>query len=219
MTPPALVIFDCDGVLVDSEAIANDTLAEALTALGLPMSGAEARRRFVGLSFASVCRKLTEEHGLELPAGWADEVEARDFAAFRARLKPVPGVRQLIAAVDAAGIKKCVASSGSFAKMDVTLGVTGLRLHFDGAIFNSSQVARGKPAPDLFLHAARMMGVPPEQALVIEDSVYGVMGARAAGMRVIGYCGDPATDRTALASAGAEIVTGMAEVPRLIGIG
>lgn len=216
---PLLVIFDCDGVLVDSEAIANDTLAEALTALGLPMSGVEARRRFVGLSFASVCRKLTDEHGLALPSGWADEVEARDFAAFRARLQPVPGVRELIAAIDAAGIKKCVASSGSFAKMDVTLGVTGLKALFDGAIFSASQVARGKPAPDLFLHAARMMDVPPADALVIEDSVYGVMGARAAGMRVIGYCGDPLTDRNALEKAGAEIVTDMTEVPRLIGIG
>lgn len=218
MTPPALVIFDCDGVLVDSEAIANDTLAEALTALGLPMSGAEARRRFVGLSFVSVCRKLTDEFGLRLPPQWADEVEARDFAAFRARLEPVSGVRELIAAVDAAGIKKCIASSGSFAKMDVTLGVTGLKSHFGGAIFNASQVARGKPAPDLFLHAARMMDVAPATAIVIEDSVYGVIGARAAGMRVIGYCGDPLTDQSALAAAGADIVTAMREVPGLLGI-
>ncbi len=218
MTLPALVIFDCDGVLVDSEAIANETLAEALTALGLAMTGAEARRRFVGLSLKTMCRQLTDEFGLALPPGWADEVEARDFAAFRARLQPVSGVEQLIEAVDAAGVKKCVASSGSFAKMDVTLGVTGLKRRFDEVIFNASQVAHGKPAPDLFLYAADRMGVAPGACVVIEDSIHGVVGARAAGMRVIGYCGDILTDRAALERAGAEIVTAMDEIPRLIGI-
>lgn len=219
MTPSALVIFDCDGVLVDSEAISNALLADALTALGLPITSQEARRRYVGLSMSSLRQKLLDDDGIILPPDWIRVCEENDFAAFRTHLQAVPGVRGLIEAVDAAGLKKCVASSGSFAKMDVTLGVTGLKAMFDGAIFSASQVARGKPAPDLFLHAARMMDVPPSRALVIEDSVYGVMGARAAGMRVLGYCGDPATDRAALASAGAEIVTGMAEVPRLIGIG
>lgn len=215
---PLLVIFDCDGVLVDSEAIANDTLAEAVTALGLPMTGAETRRLFVGLSFRTVCDHLQHEYGLVLPDGWGQEIEARDFAAFRVRLQPVPHVKEIVAIIGAHGIARCVASSGSFAKMDVTLNVTGLAPLFAPHIFSASQVAAGKPAPDLFLFAAERMGVHPRDVIVIEDSVYGVMAARHAGMRVLGYCGDPMTDRALLESEGAEIFSDMREVPARLAI-
>ncbi|BCW88638.1 6-phosphogluconate phosphatase [Alphaproteobacteria bacterium SO-S41] len=216
---PDLVIFDCDGVLVDSEAIANETLAGALSEWGLAMTGPEARARWIGRSMTTVEAELRRELGDRLPEGWLEEVEARDFAIFRARLEAVPAVRGAIEAVQAAGIATCVASSGSHAKMDVTLGVTGLKPLFEGRIYSSRQVARGKPHPDLFLFAAAEMGIAPEQAVVIEDSPAGVTGAVAAGMRVLGYAGDPLTERAALAAAGAELFEDMRDVPRLLGLG
>ena len=218
-TPPDLVIFDCDGVLVDSEAIANATLAEALSGWGYPISAAEARSRWVGLSMKSVGLDLKTEIGAALPDDWLERVEALDFARFRAELKPVPGVREAVLAVQAAGLKTCVASSGSLAKMDVTLGTTGLMPLFEGRVFSSRQVARGKPAPDLFLFAAQTMGVQPGRCVVIEDSPAGVMGAVAARMRALGYIGDPVTDRAALLEAGAELFDDMARLPALLGIG
>jgi HAD superfamily hydrolase (TIGR01509 family) len=218
LSVPELVIFDCDGVLVDSEAIANATLAEALTGWGFAITGAEARARWVGLSMKSVGEDLRREIGPGLPDDWLEQVEALDFARFRAELKAVPGVRAAVEAVQAAGLKTCVASSGSPAKMDVTLGATGLMPLFAGRVFSSRQVARGKPAPDLFLFAAGQMGIAPERTVVIEDSPAGVRGAVAAGMRALGYAGDPITDRVALAEAGAELFDDMAQLPALIGI-
>jgi HAD superfamily hydrolase (TIGR01509 family) len=215
---PDLVIFDCDGVLVDSEAIANATLAAALTEWGHPISGSEARRRWVGRSMKSVGEDLKAELGAALPDDWLAQVEARDFAIFRERLQPVPGAREAVMAVQAAGLATCVASSGSLDKMAVTLGVTGLAPLFEGRIFSSWQVARGKPAPDLFLFAAARMGAAPTNCIVIEDSPAGVMGAVAAGMRVLGYAGDAETGATALAAAGACLFHDMGQLPAQIGI-
>ncbi len=218
LLPPDLVIFDCDGVLVDSEAIANATLAEALSEWGFPITAAEARARWLGRSMKSVGIELKAELGDRLPEGWLEEVEARDFAVFRARLEAVPHVRGAVEAVQAAGLASCVASSGSHAKMEVTLGVTGLWPLFEGRIFSAREVARGKPHPDLFLHAAARMGVEPGRAVVIEDSPAGVAGAVAAGMRVLGYAGDALTDRAALIAAGAILFEDMREAPRLLGL-
>lgn len=218
-SPCDLVIFDCDGVLVDSEAIANATLAAALSEWGLAITGAEARARWIGRSMKSVAIELRAELGDRLPDGWLEEVEARDFALFRERLEAVPHVRGAVEAVQAAGLATCVASSGSHAKMEVTLGVTGLRPLFEGRVFSAREVARGKPHPDLFLYAAARMGVPAERAVVIEDSPAGVAGAVAAGMRVLGYAGDALTEREALAAAGAVLFDDMREVPRLLGLG
>lgn len=215
---PDLVIFDCDGVLVDSEAISNATLAEALSEWGFPITAAEARARWLGRSMKSVGIELKAELGDRLPEGWLDEVEARDFAVFRARLEAVPHVRGTVEAVQAAGLATCVASSGSHAKMEVTLGVTGLWPLFEGRIFSAREVARGKPHPDLFLHAAARMGIEPGRAVVIEDSPAGVAGAVAAGMRVLGYAGDALTDRAALLAAGAIPFEDMREAPRLLGL-
>lgn len=218
-SPCDLVIFDCDGVLVDSEAIANATLAAALSEWGLAITGAEARARWIGRSMKSVGIELRAELGDRLPDGWLEEVEARDFALFRERLEAVPHVRGAVEAVQAAGLATCVASSGSHAKMEVTLGVTGLRPLFEGRVFSAREVARGKPHPDLFLYAAARMGVPAERAVVIEDSPAGVAGAVAAGMRVLGYAGDALTEREALAAAGAVLFDDMRDVPRLLGLG
>lgn len=216
---PELVIFDCDGVLVDSEAIANATLAAALGEWGLAITGPEARARWIGRSMKSVEADLKAEMGDRLPQGWLEEVEARDFALFRAQLEAVPHVRGAIEAVQAAGVATCVASSGSHAKMEVTLGVTGLMPLFQGRVFSARQVARGKPHPDLFLFAAAQMGIAPERAVVVEDSPAGVTGALAAEMRVLGYAGDPLTERAALAAAGAEIFDDMRALPGLLGLG
>lgn len=210
----SLVIFDCDGVLVDTEGIANDTLAAALTGWGLPMTGVEARRRFMGRSMKAVAEELASE--LVLPEGWLDALEARDFATFRASLRTVPYVREAVERVEALGFATCVASSGSFAKMDVTLGVTGLLPLFAGRIFSAHQVARGKPHPDLFLFAAERMGHRPEGCVVVEDSVPGVKAAVAAGMGVWGYAGDPLTDAVGLEAAGARLFRDMRELPGLL---
>lgn len=211
---PSLVIFDCDGVLVDSEGPANCCLAAAVTALGLPMDEAGSRAEFVGLSMKSVMARIEVLTGRPLPSDWLDGVQAETYARFRAELTAVPGVRQAVEAIQAAGIATCVASSGTPDKMDLTLGLTGLRPLFGPHIFSATQVERGKPAPDLFLHAARQMGVAPSQAVVIEDSVPGVTGAVAAGMRALGYAAD--TTPALLAAAGAEIFSDMAALPGLL---
>lgn len=215
---PTLVIFDCDGVLVDSEAIANATLAAALSEWGMAISAAEARARWIGRSMKTVGEEVRATLGDRLPAGWLEEVEARDFAIFREKLKAVPGARAAVEAVRASGIASCVASSGSLEKMAVTLRVTGLLPLFEGRVFSSRQVTRGKPFPDLFLFAAGRMGVAPVDALVVEDSPAGVTGAVAAGMRVFGYAGDPLTDAGALAAAGASVFRDMADLPGLLGL-
>jgi len=213
---PELVIFDCDGVLVDSEPLANDVLARALTAEGLAMDVAESRRRYVGLSLATVMARAEAELGRPLRPGWLDDLQTETFAVFRASLRPVPGVAGAIDAIRAAGLPICVASSGSLDKMGVTLGLTGLAERFGPRIYSSSMVARGKPFPDLFLHAAASMGVAPGRAAVIEDSLPGVEAARAAGMRALAYARDG--DPVALAAQGGEPFLDMALLPGLLGL-
>ncbi|WP_199698926.1 HAD family hydrolase [Oleomonas cavernae] len=213
---PSLVIFDCDGVLVDSEGPANRCLGEAVTALGLPMDEAGSRAQFVGLSMTSVMARIEAMTGRPLPAGWLAALQAKTYACFRAELQAIPGVRAAIERILAAGIATCVASSGSPDKMELTLGLTGLRPLFGDRLFSAVQVARGKPAPDLFLLAARRMGLAPEATVVVEDSVPGVTGAVAAGMRALGFARD--TDAALLAAAGAETFDDMGALPRLIGL-
>ncbi len=213
MTEIGLVIFDCDGVLVDSEPIANRLLAEALSKAGLPTSYDEARRRYVGLSMAT-CMKLFEEQlGGPLPESWLDDLQAETFARFSAELTSVEGVSELIRIVQERAISTCVASSGDLTKINLSLTTTGLLGLFGGHIFSASMVPRGKPHPDLFLLAAERMGVSPERSVVIEDSVPGVQAAVAAGMRVLAYAGDPHTDGDALARAGGTVFYAMRDAP------
>ncbi|MFZ5835544.1 MAG: HAD family hydrolase [Pseudomonadota bacterium] len=215
---PELVIFDCDGVLVDSEPVANAILARAITRLGYPVSVADTRAAFVGLSMAQIIPQVQHWIGRPVPEDWRANLQAETYQAFRQDLSAVPGVRAVVAQIQAAKIALCVASSGSPDKMELTLGLTRLRDFFGANLFSSTMVTRGKPHPDLFLHAAAQMGIAPNRAVVIEDSVPGVMGAKAAGMHVFAYTGDPESDLTGLVAAGGHIFTDMAQLPGLLGL-
>ncbi|MCC0003110.1 MAG: HAD-IA family hydrolase [Methylobacteriaceae bacterium] len=211
-----LLIFDCDGVIVDSEPIANAVLAETLTALGRPMTAAESMRTQIGKSLADILRETEEILGQRLPGDVGATMNARLFARFRAELKAIDGVEAALAALPA---PRCLASSSTPERIDVALAATGLDRHFVRR-FSATQVARGKPAPDLFLFAAREMGVAPARAIVIEDSVAGVAAARAAGMTAIGFVGGghaDATLRDRLAAAGAaRVIAHMRELPTTV---
>ncbi|MCB2090013.1 MAG: HAD family hydrolase [Alphaproteobacteria bacterium] len=183
-----LIIFDCDGVLVDSEPIANRLLRDALAKNGLEMTLDQVVDTYVGRSMSAVVTISEDLLGRSLPADFLDVLQVETFAAFKEKLKAVDGVEDLINHILLQKKKICVASSGSFEKMDFTLGLTGLRHYFGDHIYNSSQVKRGKPYPDLYLYAAERMKVEPAKCLVIEDSLPGVQGAVAAGMEVIAYC-------------------------------
>ncbi|HEY2477171.1 MAG TPA: HAD family hydrolase [Solirubrobacterales bacterium] len=203
-----LVIFDCDGVLVDSDRISLRIQAERITALGLPTTYEDCVRDFLGLGMPATLRILVERLGRPLPDGWAADLDAAVREAFRRELRPVAGV---VAALDEIALPTCVASSGSQDKMRLTLGLTGLHDRFAGRIFSADEVERGKPAPDLFLHAASRMGAAPARCVVVEDSPFGAAAARAAGMAALGYA--PDGDGEALAREGATVFTSMAELP------
>jgi HAD superfamily hydrolase (TIGR01509 family) len=208
-----LVIFDCDGVLVDSEPTAARIFAEHLRAVGLAMTDEEVDRRFRGRSMASCLREVEELLAKPLPKTFLEDLQRDTFAAFREELQPVDGVA---AVLDALRIPFCVASSGEHEKMRLTLGLTGLWPRFEGRIFSASEVTHGKPAPDLFLHAAERMGAKPGRCAVIEDSLPGVQAAVAAGMKVFGHAARPESD-VKLAEAGAATFGSMDELLALLG--
>jgi HAD superfamily hydrolase (TIGR01509 family) len=206
------VIFDCDGVLVDSEPIANRVFSEMLGEVGLPMDYDETVRTFVGRSAATCVRMVESRIGRPVPEGWVDAWRRRTYDAFSRELRAVEGVED---ALDRIGGPLCVASSGEPAKMRFTLGMTGLLPRFEGRMFSAVEVPRGKPAPDLFLHAARRMGAAPERCAVIEDSAVGVEAGAAAGMTVFGFAA--LSDADALRAAGAAYVfTRMDALPALL---
>jgi HAD superfamily hydrolase (TIGR01509 family) len=181
-----LVIFDCDGVLVDSEPIAVRVEAGILARLGMTMSEAEIVERFVGRS-PSVMRGAIEAHlGHRLPHGWDEEFDHLYAAAYEAELEPVVGITE---ALDEIALPTCVASSSEPDSLHHKLELVGLHERFAGRIFSATEVRDGKPAPDLFLYAAERMGARPEGCVVVEDSRYGVEAARAAGMDVLAYAG------------------------------
>jgi HAD superfamily hydrolase (TIGR01509 family) len=212
-----LVIFDCDGVLVDSEPLANASFSRALKTQGLDWSVEETMRRLMGLSVKSCVEICETELGRKLPDDFLEELQAVTYQSFRdAPLQPVAGVKDAVVALQKAGFQTCVASSGGPEKMRFTLGLTGLWELFDGHIFSASQVPRGKPFPDLFLHAAIAMDTQPFACTVIEDSVPGIRAARSAGMRALAYAGAPYADRAALATAGGELFEDMRELPELV---
>ncbi len=180
-----LLIFDCDGVLVESEPLASAVDAEVLTRLGFPSTPDEIARRFVGVSLADMIRRIEAEHGRALPADFGEQVTQALLARCETSLQAIPGVRDAILALPH---RRCVASSSVPARIALSLRVTGLAGLFTD-VFSAVDVARGKPAPDLFLLAAARMDTPPETCLVIEDSVFGVQAARAAGMPAVGFTG------------------------------
>jgi len=204
-----LVIFDCDGVLVDSEPIANRVLHRLLESVGLRMTLEEVMRSYIGRTRQG-CIDLTEEKlGRRVPETFVADWNALLFETFRHELQPVPGVVELVAQL---ALPSCVASNSSPDRVRVALGAVGLLKRFEGRVFTADEVARPKPAPDLFLHAARRMGFEPARCTVVEDSATGVRAAVAAGMAVLGYAGAPHADPAALAAAGAEVFTDMKQV-------
>jgi HAD superfamily hydrolase (TIGR01509 family) len=183
-----LVIFDNDGVLVDSEPISNQILADYLTELGHPTTYEDSIRDYMGAAVHRIHDTVLERSGRRLPDDFDDAFHARVFEAFRRELQPVDGVAAVLEKLDADGIPYCVASSGSHERIRVALGRTGLYERFgEDRIFSSQDVGRGKPAPDLFLHAAGVMGIEAHRVAVVEDSPLGVRAARAAGMDVYGF--------------------------------
>jgi HAD superfamily hydrolase (TIGR01509 family) len=207
-----LVIFDCDGVLVDSERLAIKVDVQVLAKLGWQITEAEIIDRFVGVSDAHF-RQAVELHlGRRLSDGWEAEIEPLYRNAFASELRSVDGIAD---ALDRITIPTCVASSGTHEKMRYTLGLTGLYDRFHGRIFSATEVRHGKPAPDLFLYAAERLGVRPDACVVVEDSVNGVSAARAAGMRVLAYAGG-VTSATKLAGPNTTVFERMQDLPSLL---
>ncbi|MET9694851.1 HAD family hydrolase [Streptomyces sp. NPDC006514] len=191
-----LVIFDNDGVLVDSEPLANSILAGYLTELGHPTTYEESVRDYMGTAVHRVHDLVVERTGQQLPADFDETLHARTLAAFEQELKPVPGVEEVLGALTAQGVGYCLASSGSHDRIRVGHRVAGLDGWFEEEwIFSAQDVGQGKPAPDLYLHAARQMGVEPSRCVVIEDSPLGIQAAVAAGMDVYGFTGMLPADR------------------------
>ena len=182
-----LVIFDCDGVLVDSEPIANRVFVEMLSELGVQTSLEDMYANFVGHPM-SYCMQLVEQRlGHAPPADFEARLQERTFSAFEAeRLQAMPYIFE---ALDQISIATCVASSGEIQKMRFTLGITGLLPRFEGRLFSVTQVERGKPAPDIYLFAAKTMGVSPVRCVVVEDSPVGAQAGLRAGMTVLGFAG------------------------------
>ena len=212
-----LVIFDCDGVLVDSERLSIRLDVELLAALGWPMAEDDVVERWVGRTEAAMRAEIEEHLGRSVEAEWAAFSE-RYVEAFAAELEPVDGVADAVDAVQAAGLATCVASSGDLGKIRRNLAKTGLLHRFDGRLFSADDVEHGKPAPDLFLHAAAAMGVAPGRTAVVEDSVHGVVAGVAAGMAVFAYAGG-VTPASRLARPGVTVFDSMADLPELLGIG
>jgi HAD superfamily hydrolase (TIGR01509 family) len=213
--PFELVIFDCDGVLVDSERLAVRVEAEYLAELGWPLTEAEIVERFMGQSDEYMDEAIEAQLGSRLPGDWKEQFHRRYREAFAADLHPVDGILE---ALDQITAPTCVASSGSHDKLRFTLGHTGLYERFEGRIFSGYEVANKKPAPDLFLHAAARMGAEPARCAVVEDTLFGVLAARAAGMRVFGYAGGLSTPER-LAGEATVVFEDMRELPRLLGNG
>ncbi len=182
---PKLVIFDCDGVLVDSEELANRVLVGMLTSHGLNLSLDEAIRFFSGFTPEDTVAKAEGMLGRALPKNFWQETQSKTFSAFKSHLQPIAGAVELVMAVMQGGMKVCVASSGAHKKLELTLGLTGLDELFGQYVFSAEDVARGKPAPDLFLFVAGQMRIDPAECLVIEDSRPGIEAAQVAGMRPI----------------------------------
>ncbi|MEV4417817.1 HAD family phosphatase [Catellatospora sp. NPDC049609] len=211
------VVFDCDGVLVDSERINNAVFAELATQAGLPTTLEQSIARYMGRStvecVADIERELGRPVGFDLPA----EYERRVLTRQRDELVAIEGVRDLLELLRDAAVPVCVASSGTPHEIAFRLAVTGLDAYFGAHTYSASLVARGKPAPDLFLLAADRIGADPAHCVLLEDSPFGVRGGKAAGMTVIGYAALAAPDT--LRAAGADrVVTAMAQVPELLGL-
>lgn len=213
-----LVIFDCDGVLVDSETLAVRAFSKVLQEAGVPVTP-DMVERHLGMKQADILIAMSEETGRDVPFDVVERLWPATRLAFEQSLQPMAGIAAFLATMPP--VKRCVASSSHPERIAVSLALTGLAEAFGASVFSSHQVARGKPAPDLFLFAAARMGCEPARCLVIEDSVFGVEGARAGGMRAVGFVGGShigAGHAERLAAAGAErVVTGWGALTASLG--
>jgi HAD superfamily hydrolase (TIGR01509 family) len=211
-----LVIFDCDGVLVDSEPVANKVFSEYLISCDIPISPEDVTRKFVGRSLSS-CKSILETEGWTVPDTFIDDIREQNLEALSRDLDPIPGIH---AALDKIMLPVCVASSGLPVKINQSLSLTNLASYFGPHIFSAQHVSNGKPAPDLFLHAAKTMGVAPENTFVIEDSPVGVQAGVAAGMQVVGFSGgghtEPGHDEMLQELGAHHVLDTMLELPDLI---
>ena len=200
-----LIIFDCDGVLVDSEAIGNKFIAEALTDLGIETSTDEALGEFLGGKLTQIKISVEKKLDKKLPDNWVDKIYAKQFAEFKKSLKPITGIENVLRELKKNDVLMCVGSNGPLNKMDVSLSVTGLAHYFRGRIFSADHVGIPKPAPDLYLYCAEQLNCIPQRCLVVEDSPRGAAAGVSAGMTVFGYSGtDNSND---LRRAGCSIVS------------
>jgi len=212
---PRLVIFDCDGVLVNTEERANRVLCEWLSASGHHVSYEDCRRLYSGRSMKSVQQEIEgagHSLGFDLTERWYGSLDD----IFGAGVDAIPYVEDVLAELRAQDVPWCVASSARVEKMHLTLGTTGLLPHFETALYSATMVERGKPHPDLFLHAAREMGIAPQDCAVVEDSVPGTRAGVAAGMTVFAYHADPLSNRDELEKAGGILFDDMRDLPRLL---
>jgi HAD superfamily hydrolase (TIGR01509 family) len=219
VTGVSLVIFDCDGVLIDSEPLANEAYARVLRHHGFDVTGQALAARFSGVDTRRMMADLEAAHGRKIPPTLRREAMQMILELYASELKAIEGIDALLSGLRRA---KCVASSSETVKLALGLKVTGLDRHFGAQVYSSDVVKRGKPAPDLFLYAAEKLATVPERCLVVEDSPAGVEAGIAAGMRVIGFAGGSHCDAAhgeRLAKAGAsEVVDSMAALGRLLGI-
>ena len=210
---PKCIIFDCDGTLVDSEDVTNRIIAEMASELGITMTGDEATATFGGKTLNAVLYKMRELSGKEIPDDWLPRLIKKVSESWKTELNPVHGVRELLESLE---IPICVASNGESIHIHQSLEMTGLRDFFDGNIFSASDIGVPKPAPDLFLYAAKKMGFKPEQCVVVEDSITGVIAANRAKIR--GYGLVKLCSAEELENAGAIPFTNMWNLPVLLGI-
>jgi HAD superfamily hydrolase (TIGR01509 family) len=216
--PAGLVIFDCDGVLVDSEPLSMRVLLETIAEAGAVIDVAQGYESFLGISLASVTEILRTDYSVDIGPDALDRMRERLYALFRQELRSIPGIAETLAAMP---VPFCVASSSQLERIRLSLDVTGLRSFFGDHVFSASMVAHGKPAPDLFLHAAREMRVEPDRCIVIEDSQAGVDAAKRAQMRVFAFTGgshaQSSVHRSLIESLEPTLVfEQMADLPRLM---
>ncbi|GJD19755.1 HAD family hydrolase [Rivularia sp. IAM M-261] len=207
-----LVIFDCDGVLVDSETIINRIFAEMLTEVGFPITYTEVNQQLKGKSLKTCLEIIEQTYRKPMPKDFAERCKEREFAAFQQELQPVSGITEILEQIT---LPKCVASNSSHRHIQLVLNLTGLIHKFHEKLYSVNDVARPKPFPDIYLYAAQQMNTNPESCVVIEDSVSGVQAAYKAGMTVFGYVHD--SDGAALTAAGAKIIfNDMHKLPQLL---
>jgi HAD superfamily hydrolase (TIGR01509 family) len=211
---PGLVIFDCDGVLVDTEHTTNTVISQNLARYGLAITPKDCLSLFVGGTMEAAGHQA-QRLGADLPENWLSEIYSEMFAVLKQGVAVIDGVVAVLDRLEALGVATCVASNGPENKMDVTLAPSGLLKRFEGRIFSAHRYDTAKPEPELLLIAARHMGVSPEQCVMIDDSPAGVIAAKRAGMRAIGY--DDQDDAQRLEKHGAEVISHMAELLPLLG--